>query len=430
MGTNQLDEMAAALRAAAAAPAGEQPDAAVVEELLAAREVADSAEALYLTRLETFHSRGLSKADGLSTRSWLRHKARVSPGEATRAIKAATGLTELPEVRDALVAGAVRPGHASALVDAASMLGAEVIAEAAPALVQAASEGTDPGTLRRTLNGFGAAVESPRAVRAAEHRDEGRWLTIASTFEGAVSIEGLLGAEAGAVVQEALGGFTTPAGPDDRRTAAQCRADGLVELCRRQLDAGRLPSVAGERPHVTIVTDLATIEARSGGHGTLLDGSVLRGDAVRRLGCDAKITRLIVGPESQPLDVGRTQRTITPAQRKALNVRDRGCRFPGCDRPPVWCDGHHIVFWSDGGETDLDNLVLLCRRHHTLIHEGRWRIHLGGPGEVRFLNPHGETVTDGQTDAAALIARMLALNNPTMPKFETGAGAIDLGSRS
>jgi hypothetical protein len=97
-------------------------------------------------------------------------------------------------------------------------------------------------------------------------------------------------------------------------------------------------------------------------------------EAARRLACDAGITRVITAGASQPLDVGRRTRTIPPALRTALTVRDRGCVWPGCDRPPPWTDAHHLIPWIDGGPTNLDNLALLCRRHHRSVHEGRWQL--------------------------------------------------------
>jgi hypothetical protein len=90
----------------------------------------------------------------------------------------------------------------------------------------------------------------------------------------------------------------------------------------------------------------------------------------RRLACDAKVSRVITEGASRPLDVGRSTKVVPPALRRALTVRDRGCRFPGCGRPPSWCDAHHVVHWADGGDTALDNLVLLCRPHHRAIHRG------------------------------------------------------------
>jgi hypothetical protein len=141
-----------------------------------------------------------------------------------------------------------------------------------------------------------------------------------------------------------------------------------------------LPDNGGEPPQLSVLTDLATLQARRGGFGELPDGSVLAGETVRRLACDAKITRIVLDGASQPLDVGRARRTVTAAQRRALRVRDGGCRFPGCDRPVEWTDAHHVRWWSRGGRTDIGELILLCRTHHTAVHEGGWHIRLLGPG--------------------------------------------------
>jgi hypothetical protein len=162
-----------------------------------------------------------------------------------------------------------------------------------------------------------------------------------------------------------------------------------VELCRRQLSGGDLPSQGGEPTQVVVVTDLATIEARTGGFGELPNGTILRGETVRRLACDAKITRIVVGPDSLPLDVGRTQRTAPPAQRKALRLRDGGCVFPGCARPAEWADVHHAKFWALGGQTNIDEMLLLCRKHHTKVHQGGWHIQILGPGTFQFIDPNG-----------------------------------------
>jgi hypothetical protein len=96
----------------------------------------------------------------------------------------------------------------------------------------------------------------------------------------------------------------------------------------------------------------------------------------QRLACDADLTPVVIDPAtSQPLHLGRTHRLVPHWLRKALWVRDRQCRFPGCHAPPAWCDGHHLTPWAHGGTTDLPNLLLICRFHHGLIHEGGWAIH-------------------------------------------------------
>jgi hypothetical protein len=135
-------------------------------------------------------------------------------------------------------------------------------------------------------------------------------------------------------------------------------------------------------------------------------GAVLPPEVARRYACDAEITRVIVGDQphlleqllsglpsalggsvSEILDLGRTQRLASRAQRRALAVRDGGCVFPGCGRPPAWCDAHHLWHWLDGGPTDLWNLALLCRWHHTFVHEGGWLLERDADGRFQALPP-------------------------------------------
>ena len=158
--------------------------------------------------------------------------------------------------------------------------------------------------------------------------------------------------------------------PDDPRSAPQRRADALVELCRRHLDRGDSPISGGVRPHLTVTIDLEALEGRAGRTCEIDPTGAVTPQAARRLACDAGVSRIITAGESRPLDVGRTTRTIPAAVRRALESRDRGCHHPGCGMPPQWCDAHHIRHWADGGPTSLDNLRLLCRRHHRTAHEG------------------------------------------------------------
>jgi hypothetical protein len=108
---------------------------------------------------------------------------------------------------------------------------------------------------------------------------------------------------------------------------------------------------------------------------------------LERIACDCTLTRLVMAGDSIVLDLGRATRLATPAQRKALAVRDGGCRFPGCDRPHHWCDIHHLTSWLQGGPTDLAELLLLCRRHHVLVHQLGWRITKSPNGTLEFTNP-------------------------------------------
>ena len=129
------------------------------------------------------------------------------------------------------------------------------------------------------------------------------------------------------------------------------------------------------RALLAITMDLRWLQQATG-HGTLDSGALVDPHTVRRLACDAEIVPIVLGSKSEPLDVGRLQRTVTDALRRALNLRDGGCAFPSCSRRPRRCHAHHIRYWFHGGPTRLDNLVLLCRFHHQLIHAEHWTVEI------------------------------------------------------
>jgi hypothetical protein len=110
-------------------------------------------------------------------------------------------------------------------------------------------------------------------------------------------------------------------------------------------------------------------------------------ETAQRLACDAAITPVFLGSESDQPQAGQTSRSISGSQRKALVVRDKGCRFPGCDRPPDWTDAHHLHHWADGGKHVMENLVLLCRRHHRKVHEEGWHLGITPDGEIAAVPP-------------------------------------------
>jgi hypothetical protein len=118
------------------------------------------------------------------------------------------------------------------------------------------------------------------------------------------------------------------------------------------------------------------------------DGLRLSVAAVRRLACDADVVPVCLGSDGEVLDVGRSSRLVTPALWRALVARDRHCTFPGCTRPPVMCHAHHVVHWVDGGTTCLDNLVLVCGAHHSVLHHSPWQVRLSeADGRPEFLPP-------------------------------------------
>ena len=164
-------------------------------------------------------------------------------------------------------------------------------------------------------------------------------------------------------------------------------------MCRQWLDACDRPRVGGERPHVTVTVSLEALRDLSGSAELDHVGPVPV-EMARRLACDASIRRIVLGPRSEPLEVGRKTPVISAAQRRAVILRDRHCRFPGCDRPPAWDDCHHIVHWEDGGPTDPCNLILLCRRHHRLCHaRGGFGLAVED-GDPVFRRPDGSVLED------------------------------------
>jgi hypothetical protein len=202
---------------------------------------------------------------------------------------------------------------------------------------------------------------------------------------GAVRVSGTLTVEDAATVTAALDPLCTPPA-GDTRTPAQLRADALIEVCRLALRTRELPDNGGEPPQVTVTVAFDALTA-SLGRGSLDTGEQLTPAAVRRLACDARILPIVLGGQGQVLDAGRSRRLATGPLRRALVLRDGGCSFPCCDRPPRWCDSHHLKSWADGGSTDLDNLVLLCGHHHRLIHQGDWTVQLGADRLPQFLPP-------------------------------------------
>jgi hypothetical protein len=211
-----------------------------------------------------------------------------------------------------------------------------------------------------------------------ELRDR-RYLRLVPQSDGAVRLTGLLDPESAALVTSVFDAVTAPRRPSfsstpaprDDRTRDQRMADTLVDIVRLSTHAEPGTLYGDRRPAVRVL--VAERDLARGVGSAHLEGSnasVSIATAARHA-CDAGIQPIAVG---ESLRLGRSQRLFTARQRIALAARDGGCRFPGCDRPPSWCEAHHIVPWSSGGRTDLDDGILLCRHHHLLIHNNGWRI--------------------------------------------------------
>ncbi len=343
-----------------------------------------------LRRLAVFDGQDGAAADGArGTAGWLRWRCLTGAGQAAAQVTLARALDRvLPVTRAALAAGQISFDHARVLAYGTVDVPAEVVAAAEPMLVDHAGR-LEPHRLRLVVEHWRAHVVPEASDRDAEQASQRRRLDVAATFEGMVVVNGLLDAEAGAVVQTAITALADslhdPAAPSPIWAR---RADALVELARRGLDRG-LPEQAGERPHVTVVVDWSTLTGN--GAADLDWAATIPAEAARRLACDAGISRIITDPAGQPLDVGRRTRSIPPQLRRALHHRDRGCSFPGCSQLPQFTDCHHLIHWVHGGDTALHNLVLLCHHHHRLVHDGRWTLRRHPDGHLSATPPDNTT---------------------------------------
>jgi Domain of unknown function (DUF222)/HNH endonuclease len=166
-------------------------------------------------------------------------------------------------------------------------------------------------------------------------------------------------------------------------------ADALLDLSLHALDTALIPQQGSQRTHLQVTASLETLLGLPGAPAADMEFSPMPASSttVERLACDASITRIVLDSRSNVIDVGRARRTISGAARKALNVRDRGCTWPACERPASWTSGHHIRHWIHGGTNEPSNLTLLCYRHHWNVHEGGWQIVRGDDGRIVTIPP-------------------------------------------
>jgi hypothetical protein len=211
--------------------------------------------------------------------------------------------------------------------------------------------------------------------------------------DGTVQVTGFFDPEGGAVIRTAWEPLARRSGAHDDRSREKRLADAVVESAQHVLDAGLVPQQGSQRTHLQVTTSLETLLGLEGAPAADLELSLpISAKAVERLACDCSVTRILLGSDSMVIDVGRAKRTISGPARKALNVRDRGCTWPGCERPASWTSGHHLKHWINGGTNEPENLTLLCYRHHWMVHEGSWQIVRDHDGRMLTIPP---TVTFG-----------------------------------
>lgn len=320
-------------------------------------------------------------ADCLGAVSWLAAKTGLVRAAAARRVRTARFLRRHERTAKALDAGDVTVPHVEMLAAVAHRRD-ELYAEHETMLLDAAAtvEVQDfPKAMRRWVS----LADDELAQRDAAFGIDRRGIMFSPTTGGSV-ISGFADPEASATVTSVLDDLQPPEGNADTRSVAQRRFDALVLLCERAR-GGELPTsrpIAGAE--IVVSEDLL-----SGHPLTNLDalqcdiegfGPIPRVTAERLL-CDCAVGRVVMRGRSQLLDLGRRTRTVPDRLRRAIVLRDEHCQFPGCRAPASWCDAHHLVWWTRGGETSLENLALLCRRHHVAAHEGGWKL-VRGPNSL------------------------------------------------
>ena len=359
---------------------------ALGEGLIQIREAGiDPLEAVFAIGVRRFDKSGDYKADGaLSLTAWLRWKCKLSGGAAAERVEIARQLEKLPKTEAAFANGDLGFQHVAVLARSAEHVGVAAVRKEEANLLQAART-MDPGQFTTVAKNFEHRVDAAGALAEANHAYQRRYFHISEPQDGMVRVDGVLDAEGGATLRGALQKFMTPV-KDDARSYGQRSADALVEL-GRQGGSGSKRDGAGPRPQLIIRASLDTLAGTPGAPAGELDGGgTVPAETVQRHACDSAIIR-ITGEGELDQELNHASRTIPASTRRALEARDRHCVFPGCTRPPIWCDGHHLAWWTKGGPTSLPNLAMLCRPHHRMVHEEGWRLVRHKDGRFSAIPP-------------------------------------------
>ena len=363
--------------------------------LVAARNQVDAELARTVRRAEL---RQAPEHDGLKTMpSWLRTHTRLSGGAAKDVVTAGRTLERLPAVAAACAGGQVTAGQV------------ELIARIATpeALTKAAAQDLEVAEIERVLVEVAATRPHRELQRAVGHYlacldpdgpepdpTEGHSFSMTQhpdgTFTGGFTLD-QIGGEKVATALESIAAASRCAG--DVRTRPQRLGDALVQLADLALASGELPILRTVKPHVGVLVGIDDLVEPGVGPGAATTGlgAAISAARARWIACDSTVGRIVIGPDSVPLDTGRTHRVVPPHLRRAVELRDTTCVFAGCEAPAWWCEVHHVLHWADGGETCLENSALLCERHHGKVHHG-FRIERDPSGRWRTYRPDGTEI--------------------------------------
>ncbi len=321
----------------------------------------------------------------ITAASWVARTCNMSVTSAADRLRVGEQLESLPKVAAALASGEIGYQSVSVLCHLRDKLGEKKGLFDEEEMLGFAREYSVSG-LRR-LCAYAWHIADPDGFfREAEENFTRRRLHISQMADGMYAVDGLLDPVTGAAFKTAVDALAKRNGPEDERTPSQRRQDAVGELVNHAMDQGTLPRRNGVRPHINLTTTIEGVKNEVGAPPADLELSLpISTRTLERITCDCTMSRVLLA-DSMVIDVGRAKRTVSGPTWRALRTRDRGCRFPGCDRPVEWSNPHHIIHWARGGPNNLPNLVLLCYYHHRLVHEGGWQVIKSGR-EFRFLPP-------------------------------------------
>ena len=303
---------------------------------------------------------------------WLRVRCHMTSTTAADRLAVGERLPELRESVQAMGDGEIGFAHLAVMARTANAIRGDFDETK---LLDLARENT-PGKFHYKCLHYRHAVNAEQYAQEQEQLFEGRALRLSTAEDGCLLISGVLDPVGGAAVRTALEPLARASGAHDDRSLEQRFADALVERCR-----------GDEKIAMQITASLETLLGLVGAPGAENEFTLpISSKTVQRWACDCSLTRVLM-QDSVVIDVGRSGRTIKGPRRRALIARDRHCQWPGCDRPAARCDVHHIVHWLFGGGSELGNQVLLCHRHHRLVHEGGWQVVKTDDGRLIAIAP-------------------------------------------
>jgi len=296
-----------------------------------------------------------------TTVDWIRHNCRMTQQAASDRVRIGEKLPVMPRSENCLYTGELGIQHLAVMARTAVAVG-DAFDEAR--LLPLAKKHS-PGRFYHESLHYRHSLRPKEFAEEQADLAENRHLSLGTAEDGCLILQGVLDPVGGAAVRTTLEALARPMGKHDDRTREKRLADAMVE---------GLTNGAKVNVQMQVTSSLETLLGLLGAPGAETEFSLpVSSKTVERWGCDCSITRVLM-KDSVVIDVGRAERVIKGPKRRALIARDRHCQWPGCERPASWCDGHHIVHWINGGGLELQNMVLLCQRHHWLVHEGGWQI--------------------------------------------------------